>query len=177
MRIYITGPVGSGKSTLARRIAGELGMECFHLDEVAYEDDPTDSWGNRKRPIEERDAIFSGILSKENAIMEDAGRECFIRGMELADEVVLLDPPRRVRLMRILRRWIKQNLGMESSIYRPKLDVLKAMLRWSRNYDTGADGTRARAERFSGKLTVLRNRRDVQEYIAALTAKRSAERR
>lgn len=168
MRIYITGPVGSGKSTLARRIAGELGMECFHLDEVVYEADSTDIWGNRKRPIAERDAIFSGILDTENAVMEDAGRECFIRGMELADEVVLLDPPRRVRLVRILRRWIKQNLGMEECIYRPRPDVLKAMLRWSRNYDTGADGTRARAERFSGKLKVIRSERDVQKYIAAL---------
>ena len=168
MRLYISGPVGSGKTTLARRISSLTGVRCVHLDEVVYEPDPTDSWGNRKRPIPERDALFGEILAAPDYIVEDAGRECFIEAMAQADWVVLLEPPMRVRYWRIVRRWARQNLGLERSGYRPRLAVLRAMFRWTRNYATGADGTRARAQRFADKLIVLHTRRDVERYLSSL---------
>ena len=104
MKWYITGPVGSGKSTLARRMSQILQIPCHHLDEVMYERDPTDSWGDKKRPVEERDALFSKILEEPDSIMEDAGRLCFFEGMRRADVIVLLEPPPRVRRWRIVRR-------------------------------------------------------------------------
>ncbi len=66
MKLYITGSVGSGKTTLAREISrasareiGKLGVPCFELDAVAYEPDPDDPGDDRKRPAEERDALFA----------------------------------------------------------------------------------------------------------------------
>ena len=52
MKWYITGPVGSGKSTLARRMSQILQIPCHHLDEVMYERDPTDSWGDKKGALQ-----------------------------------------------------------------------------------------------------------------------------
>ncbi len=168
MKLYITGPVGSGKSTLARRVAAQTRIPCYHLDEVVYTADPTDSWGNRKRSTEERDALFAVILLEACYIMEDAGRECFVEGMRQADRVVLLEPSGFVRRRRIVLRWLKQNLGLEASLYRPRWAVLRAMFRWSHNWDTEADGVRARLMAFAGKTVVLHNDREANAWLASL---------
>ncbi len=76
MKLYITGPVGSGKTTLARQFSQKTGVPCFHLDQVAHEPDPDRPGGNRKRPEEERDAMFRSILEQGDYILEDTGRAC-----------------------------------------------------------------------------------------------------
>ena len=165
MKLYIVGSVASGKSTLARRISKITGMPCSHLDEVVYTPDPTQAWGNRKRPAQERDALFEKILAQDHYIMEDAGRECFISGMEQADAVILLEIPLMVRQKRILLRWLKQNLGIEKCIYKPRFEVLKAMFRWAKNYDADLDGTKGRLAPFQNKTVILRNNRDINRYL------------
>jgi adenylate kinase family enzyme len=168
MKLYIVGSVASGKSTLARRISKITGIPCYHLDEIVYTPDPTDSWGNRKRPIEERDALFTDILTSEYYIMEDAGREYFTEGMKQADLIILLEIPLRIRRKRILFRWIKQNLRIEKCIYKPRLDVLKSMFRWAKNYDTDADGTKARVAPFYNKTIVLHNNKEIKTYLNSI---------
>ena len=116
MKIYIVGSVASGKSTLARKISHITGAPCYHLDEAVYTVDPSEPWGNKKRPLEERDHLFQAMLAQRHYIMEDAGRDCFRAGMEQADTVLLLEIPRIVREKRILLRWVKQNLGLEKCI-------------------------------------------------------------
>ena len=168
MKIYIVGSVGSGKSTLARRAAKVTGIPCTHLDEVVYEEDPTDSWGNRKRPDEEVEQRFRNILSQPHYIMEDAARERFLDGMAQADQIVVLDYPLRVRKQRIILRWIKQKLGIEKCIYRPHIKMLKAMLRWVNNYETNRDGTKDRIAQFSDKAVYLHNKKDTEQWLSAL---------
>lgn len=168
MKLYIVGSVASGKSTLARHISKITDITCHHLDEVVYMDDPTDSWGNRKRPIEERDALFSDILARQHYIMEDAGREYFIEGMRQADTVILLEIPFYIRKKRILFRWIRQNLGIEKCIYRPKLAVLKSMFKWAKNYDMGTDGTKKRVAPFLHKTIVLHNNKEINTYLGRI---------
>jgi hypothetical protein len=100
--------------------------------------------------------------------MEDTGRECFLEGMRQADAVVLLEPGPLVRRKRILFRWVKQNLGLEKCIYRPRFFVLRSMFRFARNYETGADGTKARIAPFSEKTIALRKNGDVRKYLEAV---------
>lgn len=168
MRIYITGSVGSGKSTLAKRASERTGWPYISLDEVVYEEDPTDSWGNKKRPEAEINRRFSEALELENCILEDAGRAQFEAGMARADRIVVLDLPLFVRKKRILLRWIKQRLGLEPCIYRPHLKMLRAMFRWLNEYETGRNGTRARAMDYPEKVVVLRSRKDVEAWICGL---------
>lgn len=165
MKVYIVGSVASGKSTLARLISRKTGIPCTHLDEVVYKEDPTDSWGNTKRPVEERERLFQDVLSQESYIIEDAGRECFLEGMRKADLIILLEPPLLVRKKRILSRWIKQNLGIEKCIYKPQLKMLKAMFNWANQYETGADGTKKRVAQFQNKVIVLRNNKDIKKFL------------
>jgi len=168
MKIYITGSVGSGKSTYAEKLSQVTGIECTHLDEVMYEDDPASSWGNRKRPIEVRDAMFAEVLARDSYIMEDAGRKCFSEGMFSADKVILIEPSFLVVRKRILFRWLKQRLGIEKCIYKPKFAVLKAMLKWSADYRNGTDDIRTRLNEFSDKVIVLRTNRDLKNYLSSL---------
>ncbi len=169
MKIYITGSVASGKSTLARRIAAQTGIPCLHLDEAVYVADPAEAWGNRKRPEEERDAIFREMLARESWVMEDAGRACFAEAMAHADIVVLLEIPLAARKRRILTRWLRQNLGIEKCIYRPGARMLRCMFRWAKNYDAGADGTKSRVAPYRGKTVLLHGNREIDAFLAALT--------
>ena len=168
MRIYITGSVGSGKSTLARRASERTGWPYVSLDEVVYEEDPTDAWGNKKRPEAEVSRRFSEALRLENCILEDAGRAQFEEGMARAEQIVVLDLPLIVRKKRILLRWIKQKMGLERCIYRPHIGMLRAMFRWLNEYETGRNGTRARAMDYPEKVVVLRSRKDVEVWILGL---------
>ena len=168
MKLYIVGSVASGKSTLARRLSKTTGVPCHHLDEVVYTADPSEPWGDRKRPAEERDALFQKILNSRDYVIEDAGRECFIEGMRQADTIILLDIPLHVRRKRILLRWIRQNLGIEKCIYRPRPAVLKAMFQWAKNYDNGTDGTKKRVMPFCSKKVVLHNNKQIKTYIRSV---------
>ena len=168
MRIYITGSVGSGKSTLAKRASKRTGWPYISLDEVVYEEDPTDSWGNKKRPEAEINRRFSEALELENCILEDAGRAQFEAGMARADRIVVLDLPLFVRKKRILLRWIKQRLGLERCIYRPHIGMLRAMFRWLKRYETGSDGTRTRVARYPQKALYLHNNSEINEWIRSL---------
>ena len=169
MKIYIVGSVASGKSTLARQISKNTNISCTHLDEVVYVEDSSNSWGNRKRPTEERDMIFHKILEQKDYIIEDAGRECFIEGMAQSDIIILLEIPIAVRYKRILLRWIKQNIGIEKCIYKPNINMLKSMFKWARNYDTGIDGTKALIAKYKNKVTVLHNNREIKSFLNLLS--------
>lgn len=136
---------------------------------MVYQPDPADPSDNVKRSAEERDALFDGILARESWVIEDAGRACFVRGMEEADVVILLEPPAPLRDWRILRRWVRQRLGRESCGYRPDFLMLRLMFRWRRNYDSGKDGLKERLKPFSGKLLVLRSDREVREFLQRIT--------
>lgn len=165
MKLYIVGPVGSGKTTLARQLSKETGIPCFHLDQVVHQRDNAAKIGNRKRSKEERDTLFQSILSREDYILEDTGRLCFAQGLEMAERILLLEPPTLVRLGRILRRWIRQNLGLEPCGYRPTWTMLGNMILWTQAYDIGKDGVRARAKRYPHKLTVVRSKRELERFL------------
>jgi len=168
MKIYITGSVGSGKSTLARRAAAVLGVSPCELDSVVYVPDPNEDSGNRKRPVEERDALFESVLAGGSWVMEDAGRACFLKGMDQADQVVLLEPPPLVRDFRILRRWVRQRQGREACGYIPDFEMLRLMFRWRRNYDSGKDGLKGRLAPYEDKLVRLTSNREVQQWLEEL---------
>lgn len=100
--------------------------------------------------------------------MEDAGRERFFDGMLQADQVVVLDYPLRVRKRRILKRWIKQKLGLETCIYRPHIRMLRAMFRWVNNYETDRDGTKSRIAQVSDKVIDLHSKKETEQWLSAL---------
>ena len=164
MKIYIVGSVASGKSTLARQLSAKSGIPCFHLDEVVRFKDPNGEFGNTKRSPEEREALFQKILSAD-CIIEDTGRACFEEGLRRADRIIVLDLPRALRHRRIILRHIKQVLGIEKSSYTPSLEMVRLMFKWADDFDTGADGVKARIAPFRDKTMTLRSKKDVQKFL------------
>lgn len=169
-RIYVVGPVGGGKSTLARELSNQFGFTCSELDSVVYEPDQSSSSGNRKRPEKVRDAMFHEILSKERWVVEDTGRAYFELALKQADSIIQLEPPISVRRYRIIRRWIKQNLHMEKCGYIPDMKMLRLMLKWTNNYESGADGVKERLTFYKAKITVIKTKKDINNYICRYLA-------
>lgn len=165
MKIYIVGAVSSGKSTLAKKLSKTLNIPYKSLDEVVHISDKSKPMGNRKRTVEERDRLFYSVIQQPNWIIEDTGRECFEEGLKRADTIILLEISPKVRNYRIIKRWIKQRLGIEKCIYKPRYKMLKCMFRWSRDYDTGKDTLKERILHYQEKVIILRNNKDINIFM------------
>ncbi|OPJ63830.1 hypothetical protein [Clostridium oryzae] len=165
MKIYIVGAVSSGKSTLAKKLSNGLKISYKSLDEVVHIPDKSNCSGNKKRETKERDEIFYSIMQQKDWIIEDTGRPCFEEGLKQADTIVLLEISSIIRNYRIIKRWVKQRLGIEKCIYNPRYEMLKSMLKWSKDYDTGKDDLKARISRFQEKVVVLTNSKDIKAFM------------
>jgi len=165
MKMYIVGSVASGKSTLAKKLSEILSISYQSLDEVVYITDKSNYWGNRKRPVKDRDKLFYSVIHQPKWIIEDAGRICFENGLKEADTVVLLEIPTKIRNYRIIKRWIKQRLGIEKCIYNPRYGMLKCMLQWSKDYDEGKDNLKNRISTYQEKVIILRNNKDINKFL------------
>ncbi len=68
-----------------------------------------------------------------------SGKSTLAKKLFKANIIVLLEIPTIIMNYRIIKRWIKQRLGIEKCIYGPKYEMLKCMLKWSKDYDLGKD--------------------------------------
>ena len=164
-RIYITGSVGSGKSTLAKKMSAKHGIPYYELDKVAHKRiDAHKRLGNEKRDEKERDKIFADITDSDKWIIEDGLRECFKKGLERADTIILLDIPFSLIRLRIITRWIKQNLRLEKCDYKPSIYILKFMFKWSRWYK---DNKKAFLQNFSQyeSKTIIWDSKKIKAYL------------
>ena len=165
MKIYIVGSVSSGKSTLAKKMSNSLKIPYKSLDEIVHISDKTSPWGNVKRPIEERDRLFNLVIKEPSWIIEDTGRSCFKAGLKMADTIILLDISPKLRNYRILKRWIKQRLGIEKCIYKPRYKMLKCMFQWSKDYDEGKDNLKERIFPYKDKIITLKNKKEINAFL------------
>jgi adenylate kinase family enzyme len=165
MKIYIVGSISSGKSTLAKKMSKSLKIPYQSLDEIVYATDKSSPWGNRKRPVEERNNLFYTVIQQPCWIIEDTGRPCFEVGLRMADTIVLLEISSKLRNYRIIKRWIKQRLGIEKCIYNPTYEMLICMLQWSKDYDEGKENLEDRIFPYKEKVITLRNNMDINVFI------------
>lgn len=165
MKIYIVGSVSSGKSTLAKKMSVILKILYQSLDEIVHISDKSNTLGNRKRPTEERDNLFYSIIQRPSWIIEDTGRPCFEEGLKMADTIILLEISPKIRNYRIIKRWIKQRLGIEECIYNPRYQMLKCMLQWSKDYDEGKDNLKDRLSPYKEKVITLKNNKDINVFL------------
>lgn len=165
MKIYIVGSVSSGKSTLAKKLSEELNIPYTSLDNVVYEIDLSNPRSNTKRTDLERDKLFNFITDENNWIIEDVGRSCFKDGLKKADKIILLDTNKYIRNYRIVKRFMKQKLGIEKCSYTPNFKMLSLMLQWSKNYDSGKDKLKSKISIYEEKVIVLRNTNDIKNLI------------
>lgn len=153
-RIYIVGSVASGKTTLAKKLSKSLGLPWYELDNVVHNRLPS---GDVKRPPEERDKVFYGIIESKDWIVEGVIRDFFNSGFEKADVIILLDTPSYKRKYRIAKRWIYQNLKLEKSNYTPTFKMLFKMYKWSRDFDKNKGDILKTLKHYDDKTIIVKN--------------------
>lgn len=132
-RIHIIGSVGSGKTTLAKTLSNKYNIQYYELDNVVWERQPS---GDIRRTDEDRDARLDQIVSTKKWIIEGAHSQPWVsKSIQNADLIIFLDTPYFVRIRRIIKRFVRQIIGVELANYKPSFNILKAMFRWNRKFE------------------------------------------
>lgn len=172
----ICGATGSGKTTLSRRMAAALRVPAIELDALFHLPD----W--QETPREEfRAKVIAALDAAPEGWVTD-GNYTPVRDIILAraDTVVWLRPPWRVSYWRLLRRtvtrsWRKEELwNTNRESFRLSFASKDSILLWglthhqahARNFRRDYESMAHNAE-----LVVLRSGREVEAFLADLTAK------
>lgn len=165
MKILIFGIVASGKTTLAKKLSKELGIPYYEGDCIA--------WGycgeeRYKRSYEEQAEIVRKINENADWIVEGTYRESQKAFYDHADKIIFLDTPLYVRKYRIVKRFIKQKLGMEKCHYKPDLNMLKAMFRWTEEFEKERPVHEERILKYRDKLIWIKRAKVPADLLADL---------
>jgi adenylate kinase family enzyme len=132
VKIYIMGIVASGKTTYAKDLSKSLNIPFIELDSVVYKKVNNE----RIKQSPEQQVEFIREVDEEGAwIFEGVYRPSYHIVLDLADVIIWLDPPLFKRKYRILRRHIKQVLGIEQCAYKPTFLMLRNMYKWTSDFE------------------------------------------
>ena len=152
MKIHIIGGPGSGKTFLAERLSKRLGIPHYDLDDLQW-DPEQDSYGTKRDPAE-RDALLDQLLKGPDWIMEGVYYKWCGQCFADADRIYVLNVPRYKYRYRILRRFFRRKLGLETG-KRENLRSLTKLLKWADRYQKAdLPEIRERLEPYSEKVIV-----------------------
>lgn len=162
-KVHIIGSVGSGKTTMARALKTILNIPHIELDNVVW---IRDSTGDRRRDLEDRDNLLHSYVQKNHWIIEGVHISWVNTSIENADIIIFLDIPYRIRIYRIIRRFILQKLGKESANYKPTLSMFFNMFRWNRDFEKKSRGTiLTQLQPYREKVHILQSSKDVEYFL------------
>ena len=127
----IVGPPAAGKSTFAVALADVIGSPVVqHVDQLRWEAP------ERRRPKGELADLVRAATSEPVWIAEGSVGPTVGLFAVAADVVLFLDYPRRVTLVRLLRRWVRRRrVGMPAGHReRARLDALRFGWTWRREH-------------------------------------------
>ncbi len=134
MKILIVGSVASGKSTLARKLSKDSNIRVYEIDSIVHDDVL-----NVKRSNLEQQKIINEINKNKSWILEGTLRSNLYNLLDLADIIIYVDTPVYKRKIRIFNRFIKQKLGIEKCNYKPNINMLKNMYKWTNEFEIKKD--------------------------------------
>lgn len=152
MKILIVGTVGTGKTTLARKLSKEYNIKYYEIDSIVHDD-----VNKKKRTPQQQNEIISNINKEDGWIIEGVLRENLEYLLEIAEKIIYLNIPKKIRNKRILTRYIKQKIGIEKSNYKPSLKMLKMMYKWSNEFEKNRDEFENKLNKYVDKLEVIGN--------------------
>ena len=152
MKILIVGTVGTGKTTLARKLSKEYNIKYYEIDSIVHDD-----INKKKRTPQQQNEIISNINKEDGWIIEGVLRENLEDLLEIAEKIIYLDIPKNIRNKRILTRYIKQKIGIEKSNYKPNIEMLKMMFKWSNEFEKNRDEFENKLNKYVDKLEVIGN--------------------
>jgi len=159
-KIYIIGPVGSGKTTFSKKLSKKYKIKRYELDKVSWDDEN----GNIKRPDEEVLKLFDEILEKKSWIIEDVGRDKFKKGREQADIIYYIKLSRIKSYFRVIKRWIKQRIGIEDYNHPPTFKQLLYFISTVNSYYKKEKIKLEELKAFQNKVVFVNNKK-IKEII------------
>ena len=158
-KIYIIGCLGSGKTTLARKLSKVLDIPYYELDEIAYR------YENKKRrrvEIEEQKVLLNKIDSEGQWILEGVYRKSYDHILESCDTIIFLDTPLKKRQINIIKRFVKQQLGIEQCNYKSDLKMLSFMLQWNKDFEKTRYLFEKRLKKYEEKVIYIEKFKDIE---------------
>ncbi len=163
MRIHIIGCSGSGKTYLAKRLSEKYSIPHFDLDNIQW-DNTTDGYGV-KMPIDKRNALLVDILQNESWIIEGVYYAWVLDCFRDADIIYLLDTPKYIYTLRIIRRFIRRKLRLEKG----KKETIKSvynLLKWTETWQKqNLPEIKKILNQYEHKTVILKGKKDVNRVI------------
>lgn len=165
MKIAILGHSGSGKSTLAARLGAKYGVPALHLDTVHF----LPGWVERPREDMLRDV--EAFMDANDQWVIDGNYSAIAQPRRLAeaDRIIIMQFNRFSSLYRAWRRY-RTYRGQERSSMAAgcpeKLDwAFVKWILWEGRSKRKLAHFRSVAERYPQKTVVIRNQRQLDEYM------------
>ncbi len=163
MKIHIIGASGSGKTYLAKKLASKYGISVNSLDDLLW--DNSHGSYNIKRNVEERNAMLEQILQSDDWIIEGVQYSWCDKCFETADIIYMLDIPRLLCRLRIIRRFIKRKLSRNSR-NNETLKSLVDLLKWTKKfYNVNLIEIKEKLTHYQSKVVVLSCKTDIKAIV------------
>lgn len=160
MKVYIIGAPGSGKTTFAKVLSQRYNIQYYELDLIVFDDENN----HIRRTDEQISKLFDDILKKESYIIEDVGRSRFKKGILESDIIYYLSLSKFQIMKRIVKRWMKQKVGIESYNYPPTWLQLLDFIKVANSYFKKEQEKLKYLEKYNEKVIYL-NLRQINELI------------
>lgn len=158
MKILILGIVGSGKTTIARKLSNKLNIKHYEIDSIVHDDIKC-----IKRSKSDQIRIFNKI-NKSSWILEGTFRRNQEHIINSADIIYFIDIPKYIRYYRIIKRFIKQKIGIEKINYKVDIKLLKDMFKWTKEYEKNKDNIIIELNK-TNNLIILKNKKDINNIL------------
>lgn len=152
MKILIIGIVASGKTTISKKLSKLLGIKHYEIDSVVHDDE-----NNIKRDEKDQKKIFKDIDKNNDWIIEGTLRKHLFYLCDMADKIIYLDIPIKVRKRRILSRFIKQLLRIEKCNYKVSFNMLKLMYKWTDDFEENKDEFEEKLFKHRDKVIIVKS--------------------
>ncbi|GMK46288.1 MULTISPECIES: hypothetical protein [Paenibacillus] len=148
-KIFIVGIVASGKTTLAKQLSEQLRIPWYELDAIVHHRIES---GRTKRTAEEQLEIIMDIDRNGSWILEGTDRDSYQFLYQMAEKIIFVDTPLKVRRWRIVSRFLKQKLGLEPCHYKPDLHMLRMMFKWTNDFERNKTAFEAKLQEHGDKV-------------------------
>jgi adenylate kinase family enzyme len=161
-KIYIIGSVASGKTTLSKEISNVTGIPCYELDSIVHQ---KVAGGQRKRTPDEQVAEIDRIDNEGDWIIEGTYRKTCDKVMDISDVIIFLDTTLWLRKVRIIKRFVKQQLGIEKCNYKSDIVMLRLMFKWTNDFETDRDAFNNMLSQYHEKVYIVKRKEEAMELL------------
>lgn len=118
----------------------------------------------RRTPIEQIKEI-DRIDSIGMWIIEGTYRKTCHKVLDIADTIIFLDTPLLLRMIRIVTRYIKQQLKIEKCNYKSDLKMLRLMFKWTNDFERYRESFNDLLSGYSEKVYKVRSRKELRNLF------------